>query len=217
MSLFCDILETVGEKVIRITLFDKTEIAYERGDGMDYRRISGFISYVLRHNPGEIGLTLDEYGWADAEALVAALNSKRPFTMEMLEELVAIDSKQRYSFNEDKTLIRANQGHSVSVDVGPEQQIPPEYLWHGTATRYVASIEEQGLLPQSRLYVHLSSDYETAVNVGSRHGKPLVFKVKSAEMHNDGFVFWRSVNGVWLTKHVPVEYLQKQKRDDINE
>lgn len=182
---------------------------------MGYEKISVFISLVLRHKPETIGITLDEHGWANVDELIEALNSKRPFTMEMLEEIVATDEKQRYSFNADKTLIRANQGHSIPVDVELEQQAPPEYLWHGTGAKYVSSIEEQGLLPQSRLYVHLSTDYDTAVKVGRRHGKPVVFKVKSADMEKDGFVFYQSVNGVWLTKHVPVAYLEKQTSSDM--
>ena len=128
--------------------------------------------------------------------------------MEMLEEIVASDEKQRYSFNEDKTLIRANQGHSISVDVELEEKEPPAILYHGTGEKYVASINVQGLIPKSRLYVHLSSDYETATKVGRRHGKPFVFQVAAEDMRKDGYKFYQSVNGVWLTKIVPVEYLK---------
>ncbi len=126
-----------------------------------------------------------------------------------LEEIVKTDNKQRYSFNEDKTLIRANQGHSVPVDVELPEKEPPEFLWHGTGEKYTESIDKIGLIPKSRLYVHLSGDLETAKIVGKRHGKLVVYKVKSGEMAKDGFVFYQSVNGVWLTKEVPVKYLEK--------
>ena len=133
--------------------------------------------------------------------------------MALLEEIVATDEKQRYSFNEDKTLIRANQGHSVPVDVELEQVTPPEYLYHGTGEKYVASIEQHGLIPKSRLYVHLSSDFDTARKVGSRHGKPVVYRVSAAEMAHDGYIFYKSANGVWLTKEVPPKYFQRNSFD----
>ena len=169
---------------------------------------SKFIALILRHKPEEIGISLDEHGWANVDELIAGIAKTRPFTMEMLEEIVASDEKQRYSFNEDKTLIRANQGHSIPVDVELEEKEPPAILYHGTGEKYVASINAQGLIPKSRLYVHLSSDYETAVKVGKRHGKPFVFQVAAGDMRKDGYKFYQSVNGVWLTKTVPVEYLK---------
>lgn len=129
--------------------------------------------------------------------------------MDILEEIVRTDEKERYSFNEDKTLIRANQGHSIPVDVELEKVEPPEELWHGTGEKYVSSIDEIGLIRKSRLYVHLSKDKETAVKVGSRHGKPVIYTVKAREMYQDGYEFFLSKNGVWLTKEVPVKYLEK--------
>ena len=171
---------------------------------------SKFIALVLRHKPEEIGISLDEHGWANVDELIAGIAKTQPFDMAMLEEIVSSDDKQRYSFNEDKTLIRANQGHSITVDVELEKKIPPEILYHGTGEKYVESIERQGLIPKSRLYVHLSADYETAVKVGSRHGKPVVYTVAAGEMQKDGYVFYQSVNGVWLTKTVPVEYLSRR-------
>ena len=170
---------------------------------------SKFIALVLRHKPEEIGISLDEHGWANVDELIAGIAKTQPFDMAMLEEIVSSDDKQRYSFNEDKTLIRANQGHSIPVDVELEKKIPPEILYHGTGEKYVESIERQGLIPKSRLYVHLSADYETAVKVGSRHGKPVVYTVTAGEMQKDGYVFYQSVNGVWLTKNVLVEYLAR--------
>ncbi|MBR5360549.1 MAG: RNA 2'-phosphotransferase, partial [Lachnospiraceae bacterium] len=126
-----------------------------------------------------------------------------------LERIVEEDEKQRYSFNDDKTLIRANQGHSIPVDVELSEIEPPEYLYHGTGEKYVASIDKQGLLSKLRLYVHLSSDKEIAHKVGMRHGKPVIYIIKSGEMYKDGMAFYRSVNGVWLTKFVPTKYLKK--------
>ena len=136
--------------------------------------------------------------------------SEESFDMEMLEEIVRTDSKQRYSFNEDRTLIRANQGHSIPVDVELEQKEPPEVLYHGTGEKFVSSIDRQGLIPKSRLYVHLSPDEATARNVGRRHGKPVVYEVMAGQMARDGKAFFLSVNGVWLTKAVPAEYLKKR-------
>lgn len=168
---------------------------------------SKFLSLILRHKPETIGITLDEHGWANVDELLEGMRKTHVIDMAVLEEIVATDNKQRYSFNEDKTLIRANQGHSIPVDVELEKREPPEYLWHGTGEKYVASIKAQGLLPKSRLYVHLSRDYDTAVKVGKRHGKPVIFKVQSQKMQEAGYDFYCSVNGVWLTKEVPVEYL----------
>ncbi|MBQ9142606.1 MAG: RNA 2'-phosphotransferase [Lachnospiraceae bacterium] len=172
-------------------------------------QLSKFLSFILRHKPDSIGITLDEHGWANVEELLAGIKERYFIDMAMLEEIVATDNKQRYSFNEDRTLIRANQGHSIPVDVELEKKEPPEYLWHGTGEKYVASIKEQGLLPKSRLYVHLSGDYETAVKVGTRHGKPVIFRIPSRQMAAAGHEFFRSVNGVWLIKAVPVEYLEE--------
>lgn len=171
---------------------------------------SKFISLILRHKPETIGITLDEHGWANVEELIEGVNKTHKLDMETLERIVAEDEKQRYSFNEDKTLIRANQGHSIPVDVELEEVVPPETLYHGTGEKYVASIDAQGLIPKSRLYVHLSGDKETATKVGTRHGKPVIYIVHSGDMHRDGFKFYRSVNGVWLTKEVPVKYLKKE-------
>ena len=129
-----------------------------------------------------------------------------------LEKIVRTDNKQRFTFNEDKTKIRANQGHSIPVDVELPAAIPPETLWHGTGEKYVASIDQQGLIPKGRLYVHLSSDAATATKVGSRHGKPVLYTVKAKEMHDDGYKFYLSKNGVWLTKEVSVKYLIKEEK-----
>lgn len=176
----------------------------------DLTRTSRYLSLVLRHRPQEAGITLDGHGWANVDELIAGVSRKRLLTRELLEEIVRTDNKQRYSFNEDGTKIRANQGHSIPVDVELEEMAPPEYLWHGTGEKFVQSIEMNGLLPKSRLYVHLSPNYETAVSVGRRHGRPVVFQVNSGQMSADGFKFYLSANHVWLTKNVPARYLSRE-------
>ena len=177
---------------------------------MSKNETSKYISLILRHKPEVIGISLDEHGWANVSELIEGVNKTHPIDMDMLEEIVSTDSKQRYSFNEDKTLIRANQGHSIPVDVELQMKEPPDFLWHGTGEKFVVSIDEQGLISKSRLYVHLSSDVDTARVVGKRHGNPVIYKVLSGEMHKDGYAFYISANGVWLTKEVPAKYLLKQ-------
>ena len=177
---------------------------------MSLKSTSRYISLILRHKPEVIKITLDEHGWADVDELIRGVARTHPLTMEMLEKIVAEDEKQRYSFNEDRTLIRANQGHSIPVDVELPVEDPPKILYHGTGEKYTASIDRQGLLPKSRLYVHLSEDRETAVKVGGRHGRPVVYEVLSGEMARKGHIFYRSVNGVWLVRDVPVGYLKKR-------
>lgn len=172
-----------------------------------------FIALILRHRPEAIGITLDEHGWAKVDELLEGVSRTRPLTMAELERIVLEDEKQRYSFNEGKTKIRANQGHSIPVDVELQQQIPPRYLYHGTGEKSAASILAEGILARSRLYVHLSPDRETAVKVGARHGRPVVFRVAAEQMHRDGHVFYRSVNGVWLTKQVPAQYVAVVRAD----
>ena len=172
-------------------------------------KLSVFISLVLRHKPEAAGITLDEHGWANVEELLRGINETgRKISMEILEDIVATDNKQRYSFNEDKTLIRANQGHSITVDVELKEQNPPEILYHGTATRFLNSILNDGLKPMSRLYVHLSKDIETAWKVGKRHGDPVILKINSRDMYKDGYKFYLSENGVWLTEKVDAKYFE---------
>lgn len=172
-------------------------------------RTSRYISMILRHHPEKAGVTLDQHGWADVDALIEGVSQTHPLTRELLEEIVRTDEKQRYSFSEDGTKIRANQGHSIPVDVELTRKEPPEYLFHGTGEKYVASIDQQGLLPKGRLYVHLSSDTEIAEKVGARHGKPVIYRVASGKMAREGFEFFLSANHVWLIRSVPVAYLEK--------
>ena len=178
---------------------------------MKDKQISKYISLILRHKPEVIVITLDEHGWADVNELIEGIRKSTDFDMQRLEKIVAEDEKQRYSFNDDKTLIRANQGHSIPVDVELEQKEPPAILWHGTGEKYTASIDEIGLIPKSRLYVHLSLDQQTAKKVGARHGKPVTYQVDAEAMSRDGYNFFLSANGIWLTKAVPAQYLKKKK------
>lgn len=182
----------------------------------DKQKTSKFISLILRHRPEAIGISLDTHGWADVEALISGINRSGGHTidMEVLEEIVRTDEKQRYSFNEDHTKIRANQGHSISVDVDLEEKNPPDILWHGTGEKYVSSIDKKGLIPKGRLYVHLSSDIETARKVGSRHGKPVIYEIDCRKMKEDGYRFFLSANHIWLTKEVPAKYLKKTSSPD---
>ena len=178
---------------------------------------SKFISVILRHKPETIGITLDEHGWADVQELIDGINHAGGHSLdrETLEEIVRSDEKQRYSFNEDHTLIRANQGHSIAVDVELEEKMPPDVLWHGTGEKYVESIDATGLIPKSRLYVHLSSDIETAKKVGSRHGRPVVYEIDCRKMAEHGYRFYESANHIWLTREVPVIYLKKEDAKEL--
>lgn len=177
------------------------------------RRISKFLSFVLRHNPGHIGLELDSNGWADVDLLIQQCNkSNIPLTPDLLKHIVETNSKKRFAFNEQQNKIRASQGHSIDVELELAQMEPPAILYHGTAVQFVSSIMEQGLIKQQRLHVHLSPDVETAINTGGRHGKPFVLEVAALQMFNDGYTFCVSANGVWLTGHVPSKYLKEHKR-----
>ena len=182
---------------------------------MEKTGLSRYLSLILRHKPGAAGIRLDAHGWADVGELVAGVAKTYAFDREMLEEIVKTDPKQRYSFNSDRTKIRANQGHSIPVDVGLEAEEPPEFLWHGTGKKYTEAIEAEGLKAKSRLYVHLSKDPDTARDVGRRHGEPVLYRVAAGKMKEDGFTFYQSENGVWLTEHVPAGYLQRRYRIEV--
>ncbi|PNE36409.1 RNA 2'-phosphotransferase [Streptomyces noursei] len=170
-------------------------------------RISKYLAKHLRHEPERIGIVLDAQGWASVAALLdAAERHGFPFSRAELEAVVADNDKQRYTLENGR--IRANQGHSVRVDLGLPPAVPPGFLFHGTVARSVAAIREEGLRPMSRLAVHLSPDRETASRVGARRGKPVVLTVDAGAMHRAGHVFRVSANGVWLTGHVPPEFLR---------
>ena len=170
-------------------------------------KLGRFLSLVLRHNPSAAGITLDEHGWADVEKLLVGVNrTGRKIDMSTLERIVRENNKQRYSFNENHTKIRANQGHSVQVDVELREVEPPRYLYHGTASRFLPAIQAEGIRKMSRQYVHLSGDFETAMAVGKRHGIPVVITIDAEAMARDGVTFYRSENGVWLCEHVEPQY-----------
>jgi putative RNA 2'-phosphotransferase len=172
-------------------------------------KLSKFLSRILRHQPELIGLVLDPNGWADVEELILLANEKgTPLDRAIMEQIVATSDKQRFAFNADKSKIRANQGHSIAVDLNLTPH-PPEILFHGTATRFLAAIQQQGLLPGKRQHVHLSRSESIARQVGQRHGQPTVLTIRAGVMATAGFVFFCSDNGVWLTAHVPSAYIDQ--------
>lgn len=180
-----------------------------RGDMTDrHKPLSKFLSLILRHEPEAIGLRLDAEGWADVDELIAraAAHGKR-YDRELLRELVRNNDKQRFKLSDDGDRIRANQGHSIDIDLALAPIAPPASLYHGTATRHAAAIRTECLRKQSRQHVHLSPDRDTALKVGSRHGRPVVLQVRAGEMHARGAAFFRADNGVWLTDAVAPEYL----------
>jgi len=171
-------------------------------------RTSKFLALILRHKPEAVGIALDPEGWADVTELLAGMKRKgHALSPEALARLVETNDKRRYAFNEDRTRIRAVQGHSRSVDVGLAPVLPPDRLYHGTVERFVAAIREHGLIRGTRLHVHLSADRETAALVGQRRGRPVVLTIDSGAMAAERHVFYRSENGVWLTEHVPVTFI----------
>jgi putative RNA 2'-phosphotransferase len=172
------------------------------------QEISKFLSYVLRHAPESIGLSLDANGWADVEELLTnARKAGRRIDLATLQEVVAQNDKRRFTLSKDGRRIRAAQGHSIAVDLALVPSEPPPQLYHGTATRNLDAILAEGLKPGRRQQVHLSLDPETARKVGQRHGKPAILTVDAAAMQRDGHRFVRADNGVWLTDTVPVRYL----------
>lgn len=175
----------------------------------EQKHISKFLSLILRHDPGCIGLLLDTSGYAIISELLERLKVKNIcITYDDLLTIVKEDSKQRYKIREDGLAIRANQGHSIDVDLGLQGCIPPNILYHGTASKFVDAICAKGLVPGTRQYVHLSEEYKTAITVGKRHGIPVVFTVYTGKMQHDGHAFYKSENNVWLVKYVPIEYLE---------
>ncbi len=171
-------------------------------------KLGRFISLILRHSPETIGIKLDEKGWADVEELIILMNkNRRKIDIDTLKEIVETNNKKRYEFSDDFKKIRACQGHSINVDVELEQAVPPKFLYHGTAVKNIESIKKEGIKKASRQHVHLSSDYNTAYNVGERHGKPYIIKVLSGKMGEDGKKFYISKNEVWLSDDIETEYL----------
>jgi putative RNA 2'-phosphotransferase len=176
----------------------------------DLTATSRFLSYVLRHNPAAIGLTLQDGGWVDVDSLLAAMaRHRRPIDRRTLERLVAGTDKQRFQRDGDR--IRAAQGHSLPVDLHLDPVTPPAVLYHGTADRFLTDIMANGLVPGRRNHVHLSADPRTATAVGARHGRPVVLAIDAAGMHHDGHVFHHAANGVWLTTHIPPQWINRMQ------
>jgi putative RNA 2'-phosphotransferase len=174
----------------------------------DLTKLSKMLSFVLRHKPDAIGLTLDEQGWANVDDLLKRfVATGTPLSREDFLRLVTESDKRRFTLSSDLQRVRAAQGHSVSIDLGLSPTTPPDVLFHGTSTGSVSSILLDGLKPQSRQHVHLSEDEATARRIGTRHGVPAIFIVDSRIMYSDGFHFFRADNGVWLTANVPARYL----------
>lgn len=169
--------------------------------------ISRFLSLVLRHKPEVIGVTLDENGWTDINELIDKINAKRKdlISLQNILDIVSQDTKGRYTIKNGK--IRAAQGHSVKLKIEFKKEVPPDVLYHGTTEKFLKPIQTQGILKMARHHVHLSHDSETALNVGKRRGNPIVLKIDSKRMYNDGFSFFLSDNNVWLTDHIPVTYI----------
>ncbi|WP_265131956.1 RNA 2'-phosphotransferase [Chryseobacterium oranimense] len=177
---------------------------------IENKRISKFLSLILRHQPETIQLKLDENGWADVSELIAkAAKGRMHFSFEDLEEVVETNNKKRFAFNEDKTMIRASQGHSIDIDLALKAVQPPDFLYHGTADSNISSILEKGIEKRNRQHVHLSADKETATKVGMRHGKPVILTIRTKEMFDNGIPFYLSANGVWLTDFVDAKYISK--------
>lgn len=175
----------------------------------DLKHISKKMSHALRHKPELYGLKLDRQGWCGIDELIASFNKRgAALNRETLEIVVEQNDKHRFAISEDGRRIRANQGHSINIDLGYEPVAPPEYLFHGTAEKNIASIREKGLHRGKRHHVHLSPDRETARQVGGRHGRPQVLRIRAKAMQEAGYSFYRSENGVWLTAAVPAAFIE---------
>lgn len=174
----------------------------------EHVKTSKFLSYILRHNPGAIGLSVDKEGWASVDELIScAVRNGRSLTLTQLKDVIALNTKNRFSLSPDGHRIRANYGHSIYVELGLEPVTPPPVLYHGTAKQFVTSILRDGIRPSGRRYVHLSPNIATAINVGKRHGTPIVVSIDSKQMNEDGCKFYRPADGVYLVEDVPPEYL----------
>ena len=172
-------------------------------------RTSKFLSLILRHEPERVGLELGDAGWVGVDELLKAVNSHGvSLTLDDLKHIVATSDKKRFAFSEEGLRIRASQGHSVEVDLQYPPQTPPELLYHGTATRFLHAIRQHGLQKMQRHDVHLSAETRVTLQVGGRHGKPMLLTIRAGDMHRTGFVFRCSANGVWLVDHVPPQFIE---------
>ncbi len=179
------------------------------GDMVDnIKKMGKYVSMLLRHHPEAAGLILDEHGWTDVDDLIEKVKPRYPLTEDLLHQLAYGTDKQRYEFSEDDKKVRAVHGHSVNVDLGYDEEKPPATLYHGSATKNIESINEKGLLKMNRQFVHLSEKVEQAEEVGRRHGKLVLYSIDSERMYEDGYKFYHATSGVWLTDHVPANFLQ---------
>lgn len=185
-------------RILRLDYLSNTDEDY---DEINMNRMGKRLSFLLRHDRS---YQFDNMGYREVKDLI----EHHGFTEKLLKDIVETNDKQRYEYNEDKTKIRARQGHSIGVDVGLEEMVPPAILYHGTASRLILSIRKIGIDKMKRILVHLSTNYETAEGVGRRHGRPVVLEVEAKRMYDDGYKFFYSNNGVWMTDKVPVEYIK---------
>jgi putative RNA 2'-phosphotransferase len=168
---------------------------------------SKFLALILRHDPACISISMDKHGWVSVSDLCRLM----PITKDELDTIVRTDAKGRYAYSPDHRRIRANQGHSIDVDVELEEVEPPEFLWHGTAKQFVGLIFAGGIKSMDRQYVHMSGDKQTALSVGKRHGLPVVLKIRAKELFQSGEKFWISQNGVWLAKSIPTGWFSTER------
>jgi putative RNA 2'-phosphotransferase len=174
-------------------------------------KVSKFLSLILRHKPDIIGLTLNTEGWVSISELISKAQPKMPLTKELVEQVVSTSDKQRFKISDDGLMIRASQGHSIKIDLKLLPKDPPAILYHGTATRFIDSIKQEGLKAEQRYYVHLSTDIATATTVGKRYGKVVILEINAEAMHKKGYKFFLSDNNVWLTEHVPPQFLSEKE------
>tara|TARA_Y100000034_G_C6704771_1_gene311013 strand:- start:120 stop:698 length:579 start_codon:yes stop_codon:yes gene_type:complete len=184
---------------------------WKSANGKVLEEMGKYLAFILRHDPQSIGLNLTEGGWGNIDEIVS---KSQKLSREMIEEIVKTDKKKRYSISADGQYVRANYGHSFSVDLELEPAIPPGVLYHGTADRFINSIMSGGLSPQSRQFVHLSPDRSTAETVGSRHGRPVILEINSGAMHGAGYEFFNPVPGTWLVKEVPVGFINFPEKEN---
>ena len=182
---------------------------FKEMDDIELKRMGKYVSMLLRHHPEEAGIVIDGHGWTDVMDLIDKVSPKYPLTEDLLHQIAFGPDKQRYEFSEDGKRVRAVHGHSIKVDLGYSEMEPPKFLYHGTAEKYRESIEKTGLEKRNRQYVHLSERIDQAKDVGRRHGKLVLYQVDANKMYSDGYVFYRSTSGVWLTESVPIEYMSE--------
>jgi len=177
---------------------------------IDVTKISKYLSYILRHKPESIGIKLNKNGWCSIDELIEK-TTEFELTKPHLKLVVKNNNKQRFTFNLNGTMIRANQGHSIDIDLDLKPQTPPKRLFHGTAIKSLKSIKKKGLTKQNRQYVHLSESMSIAWDVGCRHGKPVILFIACDKMIKDGYKFYKSKNGVWLVDRVPTKYIDNER------